>query len=107
MTNFVNANLNDVQVRDSLQLNFAKSLNPISKQKMQWGLVTYAQALLRARCIRGDLEEYPAFYGNEGVLLLVLVTLRSKYNYCRQTKKIASSCQMLCQTLTTYTKFGI
>lgn len=35
--------------------------HPFLNEKIQWGLVPYAQALLLARCIRGDLEEYPAF----------------------------------------------
>ena len=34
---------------------------PFLNEKIQWGLVPYAQALLLARCIRGDLDEYPAF----------------------------------------------
>lgn len=35
--------------------------HPFLNEKMQWGLLPYVQALLLARCIRGDLEEYPAF----------------------------------------------
>lgn len=35
--------------------------HPFLNEKIQWGLVPYAQALLLARCIRGDLDEYPAF----------------------------------------------
>ena len=35
--------------------------HPFLEEKIMWGLVSYAQALLLARCIRGDLEEYPAF----------------------------------------------
>lgn len=35
--------------------------HPFLEEKIMWGLVPYAQALLLARCIRGDLEEYPAF----------------------------------------------
>lgn len=31
------------------------------KEKMEWGLVPYVQALLLARTIRGDIEEYPPF----------------------------------------------
>ncbi len=33
--------------------------HPFLKEKMEWGLVPYVQALLLARTIRGDLEEYP------------------------------------------------
>ena len=35
--------------------------HPYLKEKMMWGLVPYAQALLLARQLRGDLEEYPTF----------------------------------------------
>lgn len=36
-------------------------VHPFLEEKIPWGLVPYAQALLLARCIRGDLDEYPAF----------------------------------------------
>ncbi|MBU5430159.1 type I-C CRISPR-associated endonuclease Cas1c [Kineothrix sp. MSJ-39] len=35
--------------------------HPFLKEKMEWGLVPYIQALLLARTIRGDIEEYPPF----------------------------------------------
>ena len=35
--------------------------HPYLKEKIPWGLVPYVQALLLARTIRGDLEEYPPF----------------------------------------------
>ena len=35
--------------------------HPFLKEKIPWGLVPYVQALLLARTIRGDLEEYPPF----------------------------------------------
>lgn len=35
--------------------------HPFIKEKIEWGLVPYVQALLLARTIRGDLEEYPPF----------------------------------------------
>lgn len=35
--------------------------HPFLKEKVEWGLVPYCQALLLARTIRGDLEEYPPF----------------------------------------------
>lgn len=35
--------------------------HPFLKEKVQWGLVPYAQALLLARHLRGDLDEYPPF----------------------------------------------
>lgn len=36
--------------------------HPYLKEKITWGLVPYAQALLLARCIRGDIDEYPPFF---------------------------------------------
>lgn len=35
--------------------------HPFLEEKLEWGLVPYAQALLLARTIRGDLDAYPAF----------------------------------------------
>ncbi len=35
--------------------------HPFLKEKVEWGLIPYIQALLLARTIRGDLPEYPPF----------------------------------------------
>lgn len=35
--------------------------HPFLGEKLPWGLIPYVQALLLARTIRGDLDEYPAF----------------------------------------------
>lgn len=35
--------------------------HPYLKEKIEWGLVPHVQALLLARTIRGDVEEYPPF----------------------------------------------
>lgn len=35
--------------------------HPYTGEKIEWGLVPYVQALLLARHLRGDLEEYPPF----------------------------------------------
>jgi len=35
--------------------------HPYLKEKIAWGLVPYVQALLLARTIRGDMDEYPPF----------------------------------------------
>jgi CRISPR-associated protein Cas1 len=35
--------------------------HPFLKEKIEWGLVPYTQALLLARTIRGDIEAYPPF----------------------------------------------
>lgn len=39
-----------------------KIQHPYLNEKIPWGLVPYAQALLLARYIRGDLDEYPPFF---------------------------------------------
>lgn len=36
-------------------------MHPFLAEKMEWGLVPYAQAMLLARYIRGNLDEYPPF----------------------------------------------
>ena len=35
--------------------------HPFLKEKIEWGMVPYIQALLLARHIRGDLDAYPPF----------------------------------------------
>ena len=35
--------------------------HPFLEEKMSWGLVPTVQALLLARTLRGDLEDYPPF----------------------------------------------
>ncbi|MBQ2671225.1 MAG: type I-C CRISPR-associated endonuclease Cas1 [Clostridia bacterium] len=37
-------------------------LHPYLREKLPWGLMPYAQALLLARYLRGDLDEYPPFF---------------------------------------------
>lgn len=36
--------------------------HPFLNEKLEWGMVPHAQAMLLARCVRGDLEEYPPFF---------------------------------------------
>lgn len=36
-------------------------MHPYLNEKVEWGMVPYVQALLLARFIRGDLDEYPPF----------------------------------------------
>lgn len=36
-------------------------VHPYLEEKVQWGMVPYAQAMLLARMIRGDIEAYPPF----------------------------------------------
>ena len=35
--------------------------HPFLKEKVEWGMVPYVQAMLMARYLRGDLEAYPVF----------------------------------------------
>lgn len=37
-------------------------MHPFLKEKIPWGLATYVQALLMARYLRGDLDQYPPFF---------------------------------------------
>lgn len=39
----------------------AELTHPYLGEKIPWGLVPYVQALLLARTLRDDLEEYPPF----------------------------------------------
>lgn len=36
-------------------------MHPYLKEKVQWGMVPYVQAMLLAKYIRGDLDDYPPF----------------------------------------------
>ena len=36
--------------------------HPFLQEKINWGLVPYVQAMLLARTIRGDMDEYPPFF---------------------------------------------
>lgn len=36
--------------------------HPFLEEKVEWGMVPHAQAILLARYIRGDLDEYPPFF---------------------------------------------
>lgn len=38
-----------------------KITHPMLKEKMEWGLVPYSQAMLLTRYLRGDLDAYPPF----------------------------------------------
>lgn len=36
--------------------------HPFLDEKVEWGMIPYVQAMLLARCLRGDLDEYPPFF---------------------------------------------
>ncbi|HUM84330.1 MAG TPA: type I-C CRISPR-associated endonuclease Cas1c [Lachnospiraceae bacterium] len=57
-----------VLLTDDARVNFIKEwqekkqetmTHPFLGEKVEWGMVPYVQALLLARCLRGDLETYP------------------------------------------------
>lgn len=58
--------LNDVGKRKFLDAWQKKKkeiiTHPFLKEKVEWGMVPYSQALLFSRTIRGDLEQYPPFF---------------------------------------------
>ena len=35
--------------------------HPYLNEKVEWGMVPFVQAMLLARYLRGDLDEYPVF----------------------------------------------
>ena len=35
--------------------------HPFLDEKIEWGMIPHAQAILMARYLRGDLDEYPPF----------------------------------------------
>ena len=37
-------------------------VHPYLREKIPWGLLPHVQALLLARCVRGDLDGYPPFF---------------------------------------------
>ena len=39
--------------------------HPFLDEKIEWGMIPYVQAMLLTRSIRGDLDEYPPFFGNK------------------------------------------
>ena len=36
--------------------------HPFLEEKVEWGMIPFVQAMLLARHLRGDLEEYPPFF---------------------------------------------
>ena len=47
-------------------------IHPYLKEKIQWGMVPYMQAMFLARYLRGDIDAYPPFCGNRGDILLCI-----------------------------------
>ena len=62
---------NSVYIKDTARKTFISEwqkrkqetlTHPYLDEKISWGLVPYAQALLLARYLRGDLDQYPPFF---------------------------------------------
>ena len=58
---FLNENGRKIFLNSWQEKKMEVILHPFLEEKIPWGLVPYAQSLLLARTIRGDIEEYPAF----------------------------------------------
>ena len=58
--------LMDDEIRKKLLVEWQKKkketiTHPFLKEKVEWGMVPYVQAMLLARYLRGDLDSYPVF----------------------------------------------
>lgn len=56
----------DDEIRKKLLVEWQKKkketiTHPFLKEKVEWGMVPYVQAMLLARYLRGDLDGYPVF----------------------------------------------
>ncbi|MBQ6432009.1 MAG: type I-C CRISPR-associated endonuclease Cas1 [Oscillospiraceae bacterium] len=69
-SDFQTADSGAVQLTDAARKTFLKNwqerktdtiTHPFLGEKVQWGMVPYVQALLLARYLRGDIDEYPPF----------------------------------------------
>jgi CRISPR-associated protein Cas1 len=69
-SDFKRAENGSVRMKDEARKSFLSAwqqrkkesiTHPFLKEKIEWGLVPHAQALLLARTIRGDLDSYPPF----------------------------------------------
>ena len=69
-SDFARAENGAVQMSDEGRRKFLKQWqerkqesisHPFLDEKLSWGLVPYVQALLLARYLRGDLDDYPPF----------------------------------------------
>jgi CRISPR-associated protein Cas1 len=67
---FVTSDSGAVSLKDAARKTFLTAwqtrkqeviTHPFLNEKLEWGLVPHAQALLLARAIRGDLDDYPPF----------------------------------------------
>ena len=69
-TDFVIREDGAVRLKDDARKSFLNAwqkrkqeviMHPFLKEKVEWGMVPYVQALLLARYVRGDIEAYPPF----------------------------------------------
>lgn len=74
-----------------------KIKHPFLGDKIEWGLIPHVQALLLARLIRGDLDEYPVFlWKEERREMLVLITYDVNTETAsgkKRLRKVAKECQ--------------
>ena len=69
--------------------------HPFLKEKVEWGMVPYVQAMLLARYLRGDLDSYPVFLWKGGAVMLVLITydVNTETNAGKtRLRKVAKQC---------------
>ena len=67
--------------------------HPYLGEKLSWGMVPYVQALLLARCLRGDLDGYPPFYGSDAMLVLITYDVNTENAAGRKRlRQIAKKC---------------
>ena len=68
---FVKSESGAVKLKDDARKEFLNAwqvrkreiiMHPFLKEKVEWGMVPYVQALLLSRYIRGDLDAYPPFF---------------------------------------------
>ena len=57
---FAHTSHNKDSIRRSSPAN-SHRLHPYLKEKVEWGMAPYVQAMLLARYLRGDLDSYPVF----------------------------------------------
>ncbi|MED4571329.1 type I-C CRISPR-associated endonuclease Cas1c [Brevibacillus agri] len=81
--------------------------HPFFEEKIAVGLLPYAQAMLLARYMRGDLDDYPPFFGSRVMWDDGVDYLRCKYNLCRRAKTVEAGCQNMRKLRPASAEFGV
>ena len=79
--------------------------HPYLGEKLSWGMVPYVQALLLARCLRGDLDGYPPFLWKR--CYAGADHIRCKHRGRRRTQAPAANCQKVHGLWTAGAKFRV